>query len=129
VVAGGSQLTLYEVTAAQSELRVSSDGRIAEAPLASQLRARSVFPIHGALKSVQRIALSGAAADAASGRKAIDVLMLTLGQGKVSIVGFDPLSACLRTLVLLNFEHDAIGPTAAPQLAAQRTVTQVRSNL
>jgi hypothetical protein len=123
-VASGCELAIFELVAVRSEQRVGADGQVVDEPLAAQLRALHSEDLHGSVQSLRRVALTGGAA-AASGLPAVDALLLTFGAGKVSLVGYDPLTASLRTLVMLNFEHDAIGPGAAPQRAIQRAVRQV----
>ena len=61
--------------------------------------------IHG----MSKLPLTGLAAFAASGLEAVDVLVLSFDNCRVSIVGFDPFRKQLKTLAMLNLSPDATG--------------------
>lgn len=126
VVACGGLLTAYSIEAPSSDVRVDLEGQLNDAIPAPQLRATFSTSIPCTVRSMHHIILRGAAAVAAAGRGAdrVDALLLTFDEGKVSIVAFDPLSAALRTLAMVNFEHDAIGPGACRARAVRRATVQ-----
>ena len=126
VVATGGSLTVYRLNAASVERRMDSEGRLGDAAPAAQLRAVLSASVPGIVRSMHTLALRGPAVVACggSGVRRVDSLLLTFDEGKLCIVAFDPLTAALQTLAMVNFEHDAVGPGASRARALKRATVQ-----
>ena len=118
-------MTVYRIDSSACEHRVDSDGQVETVP-AAQLRATLFASIPGIVRSLDVLTLRGTAAAAAAGpgTNRVDALVLTFDEGKVSLVAFDPLSCALKTLAMVNFEHDAAGPGASRIRAMRRATVQ-----